>query len=217
MNVNDEWRVRATLETDRRADEVARQLRGGDLHHELATGAGQRVVVTVDHHDVFIYASTREQAQAASDAIWELAKGDELPVKLELRHWHAAADQWEDPDHPLPPGPDGLTAGQRSLVAAERAESAAQGYAEFEVRVEMPTHIDTLEFAETLRHQGIPYLRRWRYLLIGATDELAAQQLAERIESEAPQGSKVTVEGTAAAVRAESPPNPFAVFGGLGG
>ena len=85
MNLNDEWRVRATLETDRRADEIARRLRGGELRHELATGAGERVVVTVDHHDVFLYASTRSQAQAASDAIWELAKDDEKPVELELR------------------------------------------------------------------------------------------------------------------------------------
>lgn len=217
MNVNDEWRVRATIETDRRADQVAALLRSGNLAHGLATGAGERVVVTVDHHDVFLYASTRKQADAAAAAVAELTKEDEKPAELELRHWHASADQWEDPDHPLPPGPDGLTPGQRALVAAERAESARQGYAEFEVRIELPTHIDTLEFAEKLHHQRIPYLRRWRYLLIGANDELSAQRLAERLESEAPRGSRVTVEGTAAAVRDESPPNPFAVFGGLGG
>ena len=68
-----------------------------------------------------------------------------------------------------------------------------------------------------VRHRRIPYLRRWRYVLTGAADEVAAQQLAERLERDAPLGSRITVEGTAAAVRDESPPNPFAVFGGLGG
>lgn len=215
--MNDEWRIRATIETDRRADEIAARLRGGELDHGLETAAGERVVVTVDHHEVFLYAASRAQAQAAADAIAALTKDDGEPAKIELRHWHQNAEQWEDPDHPLPPGPDGLTDGQRALLAAERAESKQQGYADFEVRIELPTHIDTLEYAETLRRQRIPYIRRWRYLLIGANDELAAQDLAERIAESVPRGSRVTIEGTAAAVRAEAPPNPFAVFGGLGG
>lgn len=47
-------------------------------------------------------------------------------------------------------------------------------------------------------------------------DEDHAKALAERIRSEAPAGSRVAVEGTWQAALAEQPPNPFAIFGGLG-
>jgi hypothetical protein len=53
--------------------------------------------------------------------------------------------------------------------------------------------------------------------LIGADDEDAAEALAERLRGEAPQGSKVKVEGTWKSALAETPSNPFAIFGGLGG
>lgn len=215
--MNDDWRVQATLETDRRADEVAARLGRGDLEHALEAQAGSRVAVSVDHHRVFLYTDSRSQAQAAADAIAKLAKAEEFDAELEIRHWHPEADEWEDPDHPLAQARGGLSAGQAELLAAERAESASAGYAEFEVRVELPTHAETLEFARTLHEHRIPYLRRWRFVLIGAADELSARDLAERIERLAPKDSRVIVEGSGAAIMAEVPPNPFAVFGGLGG
>lgn len=51
---------------------------------------------------------------------------------------------------------------------------------------------------------------------MGATDEDNAKALAERVRGEAPEGSRVSVEGTWAKAYAERPPNPFAVLGGLG-
>ena len=101
------------------------------------------------------------------------------------------------------------------LIAQERVESATL-VSEFEVRVTCSSHHDTVELSHRLRAEGIPYVRRWRYLLIGATDEESAAALAERLSAEAPAGSTVTVEGSLAAVNAETPTNPFAVFGGLG-
>ena len=90
-------------------------------------------------------------------------------------------------------------------------------FSEYEVRVETGSHRETVALAETLRAEGIPSLRRWRYLLVGASDEQSAATLADRIRTLAPLGSKVEVEGSSAAVAQEAPPNPFAVFGGLGG
>ena len=45
----------------------------------------------------------------------------------------------------------------------------------------------------------------------------AAQALATRFHSEAPEASAVLAEGTLPAVYATRPFNPFAIFGGLGG
>jgi hypothetical protein len=63
----------------------------------------------------------------------------------------------------------------------------------------------------------MPHVRRWRYVIVGASDEDSAGELANRLRSEAPDGSNVTVEGTAGAALAVRPPNRFALFGGLGG
>jgi hypothetical protein len=60
-------------------------------------------------------------------------------------------------------------------------------------------------------------VRRWKYLLIGATDEDTANALAERLRSEAGPDAKVTAEGSGQAAYDERPSNPFAFLGGLGG
>ena len=60
-------------------------------------------------------------------------------------------------------------------------------------------------------------VRRWKYLVLGAADEESGQALAKRLEEEAPEGSKVTLETSSKVVYEDRPPNPFAIFGGLGG
>ena len=102
-------------------------------------------------------------------------------------------------------------------MAAERKQTEERGYPEFEVRANLPSRHDALHFAERLHSEGLPTVHRWKYLLVGATDEDNAKALAERIESEAPAGSQVKVEGTWKAIYAERPANPFALLGGLGG
>ena len=102
-------------------------------------------------------------------------------------------------------------------MAAERKQTEERGYPEFEVRIHLPSRHDALHFAKRLRSENLPVVHRWRFLLVGATDEDSAKTLAERIRSEAPGGSRVSVEGTWKAAYAERPPNPFAVLGGLGG
>lgn len=217
MTKNDDWRMKAELDSSAHADEIAGRLRSGEMEHRLETGRGDRVVVSVDGKELFLYAGSREQAQAAGEVVRELATAGGLAAKLELRHWHPIAEEWEDPDAPMPTGPDAVEHEQEELAAEERHDSEAAGYPEFEVRVTLHSHSDTLALAERLQSEGIPTLHRWHYLLVGAQDELDAHKLAERIQGEVPADSRVTVEGTAAAVRAEMPPNPFAVFGGLGG
>ncbi len=53
----------------------------------------------------------------------------------------------------------------------------------------MPSRADAIELQERLRAEGIPSLRRWHYVLVGAPDEDAAATLAERISAEAPAGA----------------------------
>ena len=93
---------------------------------------------------------------------------------------------------------------ERHEEAAERDPPARWDY-QWEVRVDLPTLRDTREFASRLEDEGIDVRRHWKYLLVGAASEERANELAERIRSEAPEGSQVQV-GTAGA------PHPVFVY-----
>jgi hypothetical protein len=217
--MSDDWRLRVTLAGPGPADELAGQLQQGDLEHTLAAGAGDRVIVSRDGSEVFLYAGSREQLERARLAIENSRAAG--PSQSELRRWHPVAEEWADPDVPLPTDESGWAAEHAERIAEERLDSGEltreSGAPQWEVRVECRSHRDTVAVAERLRGEGLEPLRRWRYLLVGAVDEDAARQLADRLTAEAGPGCTVTVEGTGAAVAAETPGNPFAVFGGLGG
>lgn len=214
---HDDWRVQVSCPTAGTAEKLGEQLREGDFEHSLHEAAGQRVIVSVDGHELFLYAGTRSQAEKAAEAVTELARPLGVPVRTELRRWHPESEEWVDADRALPVTESAAAAEHSELIAREREESESLHFSEYEVRVESASHRDTVALAQKLREQGIPSLRRWRYLLIGAADEDGARALADRVSALAPAGSTIEVEATLAAVAQETPANPFAVFGGLGG
>ena len=89
------------------------------------------------------------------------------------------------------------------------------GFPEYEVRVECATHADTVALAGALRDEGIPSVRRFRYLLVGAIDEDSANRLAMRIGA-MPGADTTTVAASPRAAEANLPVSRFALFGGLG-
>ncbi|HLY48981.1 MAG TPA: hypothetical protein VKR21_07280 [Solirubrobacteraceae bacterium] len=219
--MSDDWRLRVELEDERRASELAHRLSKSDLAHDLQTTFRDRVVVSRDGAEVFCYADTREQAEAAGRAISALAAQEGWQIAVELRHWHPVAEEWEDPDEPLPANEAERAAEHAEVMQAERAEAAEQGFADFEVRVRCGSRREAEELARRLDAEGIPSIHRWEFVVVAATDEDAANALGERIRAEAPPGSTVSVEASVSEAVAEAPLatpfSPFAVFGGLGG
>lgn len=216
--MSDDFRVKVTLPDRPDATWLGERLASGELEHGLAPGAAGRIAVSVDRDDreVFLYADSREGTEAAAAAVRSLLASAGKTAEIELRRWHPTAEEWEDVEVPLPASPAEDAAEHARLVEQERTESAAWGAAEYEVRVQCPSHRDTVELSERLSDEGLHPVRRWRYLLLGASDEDSAQALADRLVSEVPAGATVTVEASLAAVAHETPFNPFAVFGGLG-
>jgi hypothetical protein len=214
--MNDDWRVQIDLE-ESVTEELLGHIEAREMEDDVGTAFHDRVIVSRDDDRLFLYAGTREQAEQAREFILREAQKDEVEVRTELRHWHPVAEEWEDPDKPLPDDDAARAAEHAELIAEERKETEERGYPEFEVRVDLPSWHDAGELSERLRGEGIPSVHRWKYVLVGATDEDAAKQLASRIEAEVPAGSSVRVEGTWKAAFKEAPSNPFAVFGGLGG
>jgi hypothetical protein len=215
--MNDDWRLRIDLHEHSFAHQLSEMLEAGEIEHELERSFRDRVVVSVDGAEVFCYAGTRAQAEAAEQLIRQLIAQHGWDAQIDLAHWHPVAEQWEPPDQPLPESETDAARELAERIAAERAESAQQGYPEFEVRIQCGSRAEAGELSDRLEQEGIPNVHRWSYVLVGATDEESAQQLAERLRGEMPAGVQITVELNLRAVWDERPGNPFAVLGGLAG
>lgn len=215
--MNDDWRLQVDLHDSGHFAQLGEGLGARELEHDLSDAFHDRVIVSRDGDRVFLYAGSREQAESARQAIVALDERHGWSADLDLKRWHPAAEEWEDPDRPLPEDGAATAAEREELMAAERRQTEESGHPEFEVRVDLLSRHDAIHFAEKLRDEGLSTVHRWRFLLVGASDEDSAKALAERIRNEAPPGSKVSVEGTWSAAYDERPPNPFAILGGLGG
>lgn len=215
--MNDDWRLQIVLHDAGHALQLLEQLKSPKLQHDLSDAFEDRAIVSRDGGLVFVYAGSREQAEGARRLVLSLTEQHGWDVDADLKHWHPTAEDWEDPDKPLPDDDAARLAEHEVLMGHEREETAWSGHPEFEVRVDLPSRHDAVRFSERLRLEGLPAVHRWKFLLVGATDEDSAKTLAERIRNEAPAGSRVNVEGTWAKAYAERPNNPFAVLGGLGG
>ena len=92
------------------------------------------------------------------------------------------------------------------LEAEQTRESLATGHAQWEVRVELPSHRDAVALADRLQDEGRSVIRRWKFLVLGANDEDDARDLARVIGQEAPAAVSVQVEEA-------GPLLPFAQYG----
>ena len=173
--MNDDWRLQIDVQGERDAGSLTERLNAAELEHELSDAFHDRLIVSGDGPRVFVYAGTREQAERARDLIAKLATTHGWTLDAELTHWHPEAEEWEDPDLPLPESDAARVAEHEELIAAEREQLAESGAPEFEVRVDLPSHREAVRFAELLRAEGLPAVRRWKYLVVGATDEDSAK------------------------------------------
>ena len=214
----DDFRIRVEFEDEGNILHFGRFLRDREFEQDLREQLGDGVIVTRDRSEVFLYASSPEQARAAERAVQEAlehqhAAADVSPVE----RWHPVEESWEDASVPLPQTPEEIAAEHARQEAREAQETRDQGYAEWQVRVDLPTHGDAVELAERLEDEGIsPLVRRWRYILIGAATDDEARALAERIRAEAPPDADVKAEPSAAIGWELTGQNPFATFGGFG-
>ena len=158
-----------------------------DYEHELEDEAkeklGEAVAVSADGSNVFLYADTVETARNARDVVASILAEDGLTATFALDRWHPLAGEWKPADEPLP-----------ESEAEKEAESRASGYAEWEVRLDLSDHGKAVSLAERLEQEGIPVTRRWTYLLVGAESQEDANELAERLRAEGPDGMKVQVQ-----------------------
>jgi hypothetical protein len=203
--MSDEWRVEVDLDDEQHGLRLGERLKGLDLDDEARKRLGDRIIVTRDGPRMFLYAQAEEQAREAERVARELVAEEGVSADISLTRWHPDEDAWKDASIPMPE-----TEEQRALERerhereAEREPRPRWAY-QWEVRVDLPNRNDTRELASRLSDEGIEVRRHWKYLLVGAASEERATELAERIGSEAPEGSSVQVVTAGA-------PHPVFVF-----
>jgi hypothetical protein len=78
-------------------------------------------------------------------------------------------------------------------IATDTHIADATGLATWQVRVKLPSHRDTVTFAAQLAAQGLPPVRRWRHLLVGARNQDEALALAAVIQEQVPPSAVISV------------------------
>jgi hypothetical protein len=191
----DDWRIRIEVE-EKHAGGLLDRISGelDDEARELARDLKERrLAVSRDGNEIFVYASSRSEAERAHDVIEAQLRGlGGAAHASSIEHWLDDEDRWDDE----PPG------------ETWEEEEVDRGYAPWEVRVRCPSRDDARALAETLEAEGYQPISRSEYLIVGTASREDADALAARLHGEVEAGGEIVWETV--------PGNPFAVFGGLG-
>jgi hypothetical protein len=189
----DDWRLRIELEPEAAGGLLGRlgllSSQAEDLARDLRD---RRLAVTEDDGTVFVYASSSlelERARRVIDA--ELDELRRRPRAMVIEHWLTHEERWDDE----PP-------------RQSDAETVAEGYAPWEVRIPCKGHREARELADQLERDGYGVVRRWSYVIGGCATREDAERLARRLHGEVEPGGQLVWE--------VAPRNPFAIIGGLG-
>ena len=195
--MRDDWRIRIDL-AEEHAEGLLERL-GVDLGSEARELAeelkGRRLAVSRDDDTIFVYAASRAEAETARSIVDAELRDAGAEAQIgPIEHWLADEDRWDDEP--------------REEFEPEQ-EVLEHGHAPWEVRVESGSPHEAEELARRLQDEGYGVLRRHTYVLVGASSEDEARELAERLHGEAEASGELVYETL--------PQNPFAIFGGLGG
>ncbi len=215
--MSDDWRVTVDLEDERPVADFVERVQAVEVEGEVLERLGERVVVSHSSDRLFFYADTEEAAREVERLVGPLLSEHGLvDATVEVTRWHPVEEDWRDASVPLPEDPEGIAAERARYEARERQEARERGWTDFEVRAELPGHRETVAFARRLESEGIPVVRRWTYLLVGAATFEEAEALARRLREEAPPGTRVIAEGSGALAWETGDGGGLAFLGGLG-
>jgi hypothetical protein len=216
--VADDFRLVVEFEEEAHGLHFGRALGEREFENDVRDVLGDGVVVTRDGPHVFLYAATQKQAEVADKVVREYLDEHEMRADVSpILRWHPVEERWEDVSEHLPQTAEEVEAEHERWEEQQEKETEALGLAEWEVRVDLASHRDAVEFAERLEAEGItPITRRWKYVLIGTANDDDARALAERLRGEVPDGASVKAEASAAMVYELTSKNPFSMFGGFG-
>lgn len=206
---DEDWRVEAELDDEEQGYSLSERLRALDLDDDARSRLGERVVVSRDGSQLFLYAANEAQAREAERVIRDLANRDNLSAEISTSRWHPVEQAWKDASIPLPTSPESIEDELARREDADEEEAERTGSWNWHLRVELPHRGDAVDLVDTLESEGLRVHRRWRYVTVDLATEEAARELADRLAETAPDGTELTVE--------TKPPDPIFVFLGSRG
>src|SRR3954452_22763262 len=149
--MSDDYRLTVELDASQDGFSFAESLRERSLERDARKRLGDRVAVSADGPVVFLYTDTEEAAREAQTVIEPLLVEHKLTdSKISLSRWHPEEERWEPVEVPLPSTPEEHATEHAREEADEGEPTQEQGFAEWEVRTELPSHSETVEFAKRL-------------------------------------------------------------------
>ena len=210
---DNDWRVTITLADEEHAGHALRSLRehrheenrDQQVEDDIKQRLGRTVAAGAGENQIFLYAATEDTARQAEQAARDLLARRGLDATFTLNRWHPIEEKWEDPSAAVPATDEQRQAEQRRLDDEETAESLASGVAQYQVRIELPTHREAVALADRLKAEGLPVIRRWKFMVVGTNNEDEANDLASRLKQEVPTDATVQAEHAGALM-------PFIMF-----
>jgi hypothetical protein len=190
----DDWRVTISLADQAQAGQARRALSGHEVEDDVLRQLGRTIVVGAGDSQIFLYAGTETAATEAERVARDVLAHHDIQPEFALHRWHPIEEQWESPDVVMPQTEAERQAEHQRLVDSETAESLAAGAGRWQARVEFPSHREAVALARKLEGEGLPVVRRWKFLIVGADNEDDARDLAGQIRQEAPPDAVVRVE-----------------------
>ena len=194
MTDSNDWRVTISLTNPAHVDRAKRSFSEHEVEEDVRRRLGRSIAVSAGDSQIFLYAGTEVAAREAERVAREVLAQQGIEADFALHRWHPIEEEWEDPEVALPRTEAELQAEHQRIDEAETAESVASGVSQWEARVQFPSHREAVALANKLRGEGRAVVRRWRFLVVGATNEDDARELAEQIRREAPPDATVTAE-----------------------
>lgn len=188
---DDDWRVTVTFDDEAHVKHAVQSVRDHEVEHDVRRRLGDRVAVTADGPTVFLYAGTEEAAREADRVVREVLAKRQLTAAFKLDRWHPIEQEWEDAGAPMPQTAKQREAEAERRVEDETEETADTGHTGWEVLIETASRHEAVALAERLQAEGHPVIRRWRYLVLGANNEVEARDLAQAMQQEVPATASV--------------------------
>jgi hypothetical protein len=190
---DDDWRVTLSVSHPQAGQaQPSSSLR--EAEEDIRGQVGRGIGVGAGEEQLFLYAGTEAAAGEAERIARDVLARHGIAAESAVHRWHPIEERWESPDVPMPQTAAERQAEHQRLVDAETAESLATGKAQWEVRVELGSHRQAVALARKLEGEGRAIVRRWKFLLVGASNEDEARDLAGQLRREVPADAAVKVE-----------------------
>ena len=194
MAESNDWRVTISLTDPAHLERARRSFSEHEVEEDVRRRLGRSIAMGAGDSQVFLYAGTENAARDAERVARDVLAQQGIEAEFAVHRWHPIEEEWESPDVAMPRTEADRQAEHERLEKAETAESLATGSAQWEARVEFPSHHEAVALASKLRAEGRTVVRRWRFLVVGANNEDDARELADQIRREAPPDATVSAE-----------------------